>query len=129
MRFFYVKQRRKRCGSGYLSKVELLGEMRTNELPNPVDGFDNRVVEVIDDRDLKTFLQELNNGMRPDESSTASDKNVLLHRRTHIESSKQREPTSKDRFFRIRERNREITANEQREVTRKLGSLLNDSIR
>lgn len=45
-----------------------------------INGFDNRVIKIIDDWDFKFFFKKLNNGMCFDEFSIVGNENVLFYR-------------------------------------------------
>lgn len=75
-------------------------EIRTNKLSNPMNSFNDRVIKIINDRNLKTLIQKLNNSVCPNETSTTSDQNVLLHRRTHFSNEiSQRTHFPKSKLF------------------------------
>lgn len=73
-------------------EFEFLGELRTHELSNPIDGLGDRVVEIVDDGDPEPIFQELNHGVGANETSPTGHKNGLS-RRTHFTNS------AKVRFF------------------------------
>lgn len=63
--------------SNYQMKVEILSEIRANKLPNPINSQDDRIIKIINNHDFESFVKQLNNRMRADETSTAGDQNRL----------------------------------------------------
>lgn len=77
-------------------------EIRTNKLTNPMNSFKDRVIKIVDDGNLEALIQKLNNSVRPNEPSTTSHQNALLHRRTHCSKPKPTLAKKNDSFEQIK---------------------------
>lgn len=62
----------------YDEEAEVLGELGAREDADAVDGLRDRVVEVVDDGDEETLLEELEHGVRPDEASASRHEDAPL---------------------------------------------------
>ena len=59
-------------------EVKLLGERGSHQVPDPINGLDDWVVEVVDDRHREPLHQELNRRVASDEPRPAGHQDRLL---------------------------------------------------
>lgn len=52
------------------------GKFWPNELTNSINSFRNGIIEIVDDWDSETFLEQLNCSVGSDESSSAGNKDM-----------------------------------------------------
>lgn len=61
-------------------KLKLLRELRSHQVPNPMNSFNTGIVEIIVDDNPKALVEKLNRGVATDESGAAGHQNRLLDR-------------------------------------------------
>jgi hypothetical protein len=59
-------------------KLEFLRELVADQIPNPLNGFRNRIIEIINDRNPKSLFEKLNHGVRANETGSTCHQNRLL---------------------------------------------------
>jgi len=58
-----------------VTECEVVGKVRTNKTANPVNGFDDGVVEVVDYGNPETLLEKLKHGVGSDEARPTRHQN------------------------------------------------------
>lgn len=54
-------------------ETKLPGELGAHQVPNPIDSLNDGVVEVVDDGDGESLVEELNHRVAADEARPAGD--------------------------------------------------------
>ena len=78
--------------------MEILRKLRAHQLLDPLHRFHNRIVEIVNDGNPKTTLEELNHRVSADETGTTGDQDRLV-RGHHFFESIETKHRKRDREF------------------------------